>query len=178
MEYSGVERLGFVTVGGALQKSRVGRTSACERYSLRALGFASRRARSAACCSARAVLQAPPLDGAGLGTHGESDGAVVSVGDLQQFRSVISDAPLVMVKVAAKWCRACKKVERPFARVAEKWDSQLKCAAVDYQESPDIVVELGIRSLPTFVLYKNGQRIDHFSARDADTLEEHVLDNL
>jgi thioredoxin-like negative regulator of GroEL len=44
--------------------------------------------------------------------------------------------------------------------------------------SQDVANKLGIRGLPTFVLYKNGKRIDHFTSADKDTIQQNIMDNI
>jgi thioredoxin-like negative regulator of GroEL len=42
----------------------------------------------------------------------------------------------------------------------------------------DVAARLGIRGLPTFVLYKHGQRVDHFTSASIDTIEQGITDNI
>jgi putative thioredoxin len=65
------------------------------------------------------------------------------------------------------------------ARIAEEYQGELLLAKVDCEAEPDIVGRFGIRSLPTVVLFKDGQPVDGFAGAQPESairalLEPHV----
>lgn len=85
---------------------------------------------------------------------------------------------LVVLEAYSKACRACIGVRRAFEKCAVAHRASVRCLKFDAAEVSTLADSLGVRSLPTFILYKNGVRFDHFSTSCRETLEEHIVDNL
>ncbi|CAM9857850.1 unnamed protein product, partial [Chrysoparadoxa australica] len=83
---------------------------------------------------------------------------------------------LIMLEVHASWCRACMGVTKRYLKLCAA-NPQVLCLKLNKGDHQDVAAKLGVRGLPTFVLYKNGKRIDHFTTTDQDTMEEAILDN-
>jgi thioredoxin 1 len=64
---------------------------------------------------------------------------------------------LVLMDVWAPWCQPCKLVEPVIAQVAAAFDGRLTVAKLNADEAPELTQRLGIMSLPTLRLIKNGQ---------------------
>jgi putative thioredoxin len=73
-----------------------------------------------------------------------------------------SDHTPVLVDFWAPWCGPCKQLEPVLQRLAGEFDGRLKVAKVNTDEEPDLAGQLGIRSLPTVVLFKDRAIADHF----------------
>jgi putative thioredoxin len=85
----------------------------------------------------------------------------------------------VLVDFWAEWCAPCKVLMPLLARIAEEYQGELLLAKVDCEAEPDIVGRFGIRSLPTVVLFKDGQPVDGFAGAQPESairalLEPHV----
>jgi putative thioredoxin len=74
----------------------------------------------------------------------------------------VSDQIPVLVDFWAPWCGPCKQLEPVLHRLAGEFDGRLKIAKVNTDEEPELAGELGIRSLPTVVLFKDRAIADHF----------------
>jgi thiol-disulfide isomerase/thioredoxin len=85
---------------------------------------------------------------------------------------------LVIVEAYSQSCRACIGMRRSFQKCAQAHVADAAFFMFDAQALPQLAESLGIRSLPTFILFKRGARLDHFNASSRDTLEENILDNL
>jgi thioredoxin 1 len=44
--------------------------------------------------------------------------------------------------------------------IAEQYDGQIKVVKVNTDENPNTATQYGIRSIPTLILFKAGQRVD------------------
>lgn len=66
----------------------------------------------------------------------------------------------VLVDFWAPWCGPCRMVSPIVDQVAEDYASSLKVVKVNTDENPSTASEYGIRSIPTLMIFKNGQRVD------------------
>ena len=73
-----------------------------------------------------------------------------------------SDQTPVLVDFWAPWCGPCKQLEPVLHRLAGEFDGRVKVAKVNTDEEPELAGQLGIRSLPTVVLFKDRAVADHF----------------
>ncbi len=85
----------------------------------------------------------------------------------------------VLVDFWAEWCAPCKALMPMLAQIAESYQGELLLAKVDCDAEQDIVARFGIRSLPTVVLFKDGQPVDGFAGAQPESavramLEPHV----
>jgi thioredoxin len=72
---------------------------------------------------------------------------------------MVADVP-VLVEFGATWCGPCKTVEPELKAFAVEMQGRVKVVKVDIDESPMIAQAMGIRSVPTFVLFKGGRPAD------------------
>ncbi|TBU92616.1 thioredoxin [Stutzerimonas kirkiae] len=85
----------------------------------------------------------------------------------------------VLVDFWADWCAPCKALMPLLAKVAEEYRGELLLAKVNCDIEQETVARFGIRSLPTVVLFKDGQPVDGFAGAQPESqiramLEPHV----
>ncbi|MCO6058935.1 thioredoxin [Pseudomonas sp. MOB-449] len=85
----------------------------------------------------------------------------------------------VLVDFWADWCAPCKALMPLLAQITESYQGELLLAKVNCDIEQDIVMRFGIRSLPTVVLFKDGQPVDGFAGAQPESairamLEPHV----
>ncbi|MBB3104170.1 thioredoxin [Azomonas macrocytogenes] len=85
----------------------------------------------------------------------------------------------VLVDFWAEWCAPCKALMPLLAKIAEDYQGELLLGKVNCDIEQQIVMQLGIRSLPTIVLFRDGQPVDGFSGAQPESailamLEPHV----
>ena len=81
----------------------------------------------------------------------------------------------VLVDFWAEWCAPCKALMPMLAKIAEEYRGELLLAKVDCDVEQDIVMRFGIRSLPTVVLFKNGQPVDGFAGAQPESAIREML---
>ncbi|MDI6527646.1 thioredoxin [Pseudomonas otitidis] len=75
----------------------------------------------------------------------------------------------VLVDFWAEWCAPCKALMPLLAQIAESYRGELLLAKVNCDVEQDIVMRFGIRSLPTVVLFKDGQPVDGFAGAQPES---------
>jgi len=97
-------------------------------------------------------------------------------------QSVISADPqrLVVLDCFATWCGPCKVIAPEVVKFSEseEYKDKVLFYKVDVDEVPDVAQELGIRAMPTFVLFKNGEKVGEVVGANKMALEAAIRKNL
>ena len=77
------------------------------------------------------------------------------------FQAEVLDSPLpVLVDFWAVWCGPCRMVAPIVAQIAEEQAGVVKVGKVNVDEEPGLAGRYGISSIPTLMLFKNGQPVN------------------
>jgi thioredoxin len=100
------------------------------------------------------------------------------LGDLSEFHAALKQAgdALVCVDFTAAWCGPCQMIGPRFAAMEHEFPES-RFVKVDVDEAQDIAAQCGIRSMPTFHFYHQGQLIEQFSGADEGRLRAIVIQN-
>ncbi|CEO16845.1 Thioredoxin-1 [Rickettsia monacensis] len=70
-----------------------------------------------------------------------------------------SDLP-VLVDFWAEWCGPCKMLTPIIDEISKELKGKVKVLKMNIDENPNTPSEYGIRSIPTIMLFKNGEQKD------------------
>ena len=86
--------------------------------------------------------------------------AAIPVTD-SNFKEEVLDSNIpVLVDFWAPWCGPCRMVAPVVEEVAELYKEQLKVVKVNTDENPTIANNYGVRSIPTLMVFKEGDKKD------------------
>jgi len=80
---------------------------------------------------------------------------------------------LALVDFGAPWCAPCRLQEPILHRLAAQFEGRASFAAVNIDENRLAAINLGIRGVPTLILFRNGKEVLRFvGLQSEDTLSE------
>jgi len=77
----------------------------------------------------------------------------------ENFNQEIVNNDLLLVDFWAEWCGPCKSMHPIFTRMAKKY-KRVRFARVNVDNAQDIATKYGVQSIPTFIMFKNGEIVN------------------
>ena len=94
------------------------------------------------------------------------------ISSYDQFKQVTGGDKIVVIDFWATWCGPCKMIGPVFEKISEtKAGETLGFYKVDVDEQSQIAQEVGIRAMPTFIFFKNGEKVETVVGADLNKLQ-------
>jgi len=85
--------------------------------------------------------------------------AVQTVNEQSFEREVMQSEVPVLVEFSAEWCAPCKLVAPELKALSDELGEKAKIVTVDIDRSPNLSRQLGVQSVPTFVVFHQGRPV-------------------
>jgi len=82
------------------------------------------------------------------------------VSDANFGEEVLSSKEPVLVVFLAECCGPCRAIAPVLEELASELEGKVKIVKLNVDENPSTTVKYGVRSIPTMILYKDGEAID------------------
>ena len=106
-----------------------------------------------------------------------ADTLIITDENFQQ--DVLSSDKPILVDFWAEWCGPCRMVGPIVSEIATEYEAKLAVGKMDVDENPAIPGRYSIMSIPTLMLFKNGQVVARITgARPKDAIMAQVLPHL
>jgi len=101
----------------------------------------------------------PELASSASGAFSGKPQAVTDATFVSDVIEASSSAP-VLVDAWAEWCGPCRMIAPALDQLAVESAGRYKIAKLNVDENPRTAAQFGIRSIPTLLIFKNGQLVD------------------
>ena len=76
------------------------------------------------------------------------------------FNEIIQSEKPVLVDFWAEWCGPCRMIAPIVEELAIAYEGKVVVGKVDVDSNPQVSAKFGIRSIPTLLVFKNGEVVD------------------
>ncbi|KAK5132415.1 thioredoxin trx1 [Meristemomyces frigidus] len=84
---------------------------------------------------------------------------------------------LMVVDMFATWCGPCKVIAPQVVKFSDTY-ADARFYKVDVDELPDVAQELAVRAMPTFLLFKNGEKVGEVVGANPTALETAIKSHM
>ncbi len=108
--------------------------------------------------------------GANTGDRQEPPSEPIEISGQDHFREVVETYDVVLVDCYADWCGPCKMMDPVVKQLASTSDAAV--AKLDVDANQALAGQLGARSIPTFIVFANGEPVQRMvGAQDKAALQ-------
>lgn len=101
-------------------------------------------------------------------------GKVIVVNNKAEWDSILSDAKnsnqAVIVDFFATWCGPCRLISPYFQQLSTQFE-EIVFVKLDVDQVEEVAQQLGITAMPTFIVLKDGQKVDELIGASQDKLK-------
>ena len=104
---------------------------------------------------------------------------ILEINDENFEDKVLKTKDIVVCDFWAEWCGPCKQITPILEELANEFNDKVKIAKINIDNNPDIPTRYNIMSIPTLLLFKNGELISNqVGLQEKSTLSNWIKENL
>ncbi|CAO1619258.1 unnamed protein product [Sympodiomycopsis kandeliae] len=97
---------------------------------------------------------------------------VTEIKSHDQFKGVISGSKPAIIQFTATWCGPCKMIGPIFEKISQTPAGEvLDFYKLDVDEQEEASQEVGIKAMPTFIVFKDGNKVETVVGADPGKLQ-------
>ncbi|VDI80793.1 thioredoxin 1 [Mytilus galloprovincialis] len=105
-----------------------------------------------------------------------SDESLIKLVNQDEFEALKKkESRLLVVDFYATWCGPCKMIAPKLQEMAKEF-SDVMFLKVDVDEEEELAQSCGISAMPTFQLYKGGEKVGEITGANAEKLKELIAE--
>ena len=105
-------------------------------------------------------------------------GKVVELNDANFAQEVLQASQPVLVDFWAPWCGPCRQITPVIEQLAEENQGSAKVLKVNIDENPQTAQDLNVYSIPTLIVFKDGQEARRFVGVQSKNRLQDALDEI
>ncbi len=94
----------------------------------------------------------------------------------QNYKS-FTETGLVLVDIKAEWCNPCKVIGPFVDQISSDYQGRLSVGKLDADGARDLISKLGVRNIPTLLLYKDGEIVERNTGMITKEKIEELINN-
>ena len=99
---------------------------------------------------------------------------IVMLSDTDFEKQVLNSEEPVLVDFSADWCGPCKMIAPFLEDLASEYKGKVKIAKLNVDANADSAMKYGVRSIPTLIMFKNGQQDSMIVGADPNKIKNLV----
>ena len=105
-------------------------------------------------------------------------GKALEISD-SNFNEIVTKNSVVLIDFWAEWCGPCRMIAPMIEELANEYNGKAVVGKLDVDNNQESSIKFGVRSIPTLLVFKNGELVDrHVGAVSKDTLSKSLDSNL
>jgi thioredoxin 1 len=94
----------------------------------------------------------------------------------QNYKSFIENG-LVLVDIKTDWCGPCKVIGPIVDQLSSEYVGKLSVGKLDADSASELISELGVRNIPTILIYKDGEIVERNTGMITKIKIEELINN-
>jgi len=103
---------------------------------------------------------------------------IANINEKEFEKEVLKSNIPVLVDFWATWCGPCKMIAPLIEKMAKEYEGKMKFVKVDIDSNSNIASEMGIRSIPTLIIFKNGDIADQVIGVVSEIQLKKIIDKI